>query len=594
MAVVTVSYAQDAQTGAVPLKNWSAPKLGADAGRNLTASTGSNATGLVFISITPCRIMDTRGEGGSGKTGLFGPPSLVGGQPRVVPIPSSNCGLPVAAAYSLYFVSVSPLGHSVGWVSAWQNGAAYHATVILNALQGGVVGNTASVAADSDGAIQVMATDNTDLVIDINGYYVQAATIEGPEGPQGPPGPPGPQGPVGTMGATGPAGPPVSFEGPWSATMVYAIGDAVSYTPAGGVASSYIALLPNLNVLPTADVAGSFGTWALLAQAGATGATGATGPPGPTGATGPAGPVGATGGTGATGPAGPAGPAASIFGDGSEGAVSISGAVDWSATSPDSTLQFTNLTVSGILTIPSGAIIRATGAVTISGLIIVKPTVAPTAGVAATAAASSGDAISAAGGVGLNPFFARTLVSPGGRGGGWGAGATSTAVLGGAGGGSLVILAEGAITIGAGGAIYADGGHGTSGPLNSTAGGGGAGGVIVLASKTVVSNMGILSVKGGIGASGNFTPGSGYSAGGGGGGGFINLLAPAVTPGTTVVFAGVAGVNDNATGHGSAGGASYGDGGRSGPSPSAGGAGRVVTTIISDPATLFVPSMNPF
>ena len=71
----------------------------------------------------------------------------------------------------------------------------------------------------ADGGIQVLATDNTDLVIDMNGYYVQATTVIGPSGPQGPignagatgaasivPGPPGATGPMGAPGATGPKG----------------------------------------------------------------------------------------------------------------------------------------------------------------------------------------------------------------------------------------------------------------------------------------------------------------------------------------------------------------------------------------------------
>jgi hypothetical protein len=74
--------------------------------------------------------------------------------------------------------------------------------VVLNALQGGIVDNSAIVQAGVDGGIQVMATDDCDLVIDMNGYYVQAGSVQGPAGPLGPIGPSGP------TGATGPIGPP--------------------------------------------------------------------------------------------------------------------------------------------------------------------------------------------------------------------------------------------------------------------------------------------------------------------------------------------------------------------------------------------------
>jgi hypothetical protein len=80
-------------------------------------------------------------------------------------------------------------------------------TVVLNAPLGGIINNAVEVAAGSDGGIQVYTTDNADLVIDINGYFVQASTIQGPPGPPGPSGPVGPQGPQGPSGAVGPQGP---------------------------------------------------------------------------------------------------------------------------------------------------------------------------------------------------------------------------------------------------------------------------------------------------------------------------------------------------------------------------------------------------
>jgi Collagen triple helix repeat (20 copies) len=131
--------------------------------------------------------------------------------------------VPAAVAYSMNFVSITPAGQPVGWIAAWQDDTAWTGTVVLNAYLGGVVDNMAVVPAGADGGIQLLTTDNGDLVIDMNGYYVQATTIQGPSGPQGPtgntgaPGPAGPPGPVGARGATGapgPAGPP----GPVGAT----------------------------------------------------------------------------------------------------------------------------------------------------------------------------------------------------------------------------------------------------------------------------------------------------------------------------------------------------------------------------------------
>jgi hypothetical protein len=260
------SFAQQIRTDTIPVKNWSVGKSSDQMLSELSAVVAGSTSRLVYIAITPCRVMDTRSEGGSGKTGPFGPPSIVAGQSRVVPIPSSNCGVPVAAAYSLNFVSVTPLGQGVGWLAAWQDDTSWPGTVVLNAVQGGFVANSAIVAAGADGGIQVLATNNCDLVIDMNGYFVEAANVQGPSGPQGATGDTGATGPAGPAGAVGPAG------------------------PAGGPA-------------------GPAGPTGPAGPAGPAGATGAVGPIGPAGA---AGAVGAIGPAGAAGPAGPAGPSGTI------------------------------------------------------------------------------------------------------------------------------------------------------------------------------------------------------------------------------------------------------------------------------------------
>jgi hypothetical protein len=205
-ALIPTSSAQQVPLDTIPVRNWSLHNSREELPSQRLAAAGGTS-GLVFIAITPCRIMDTRGQGGSGNTGLFGPPSLVASQARIIPIPKSNCGVPAAAAYSMNIISVTPLGQAVGFIAAWQDDQPWSGTVVLNTLQGGVVDNSAIVPAGADGGIQVRSTDNGDLVIDINGYYVQATTVQGPAGPQGPAGVAGPGGPPGPTGAVGPAGP---------------------------------------------------------------------------------------------------------------------------------------------------------------------------------------------------------------------------------------------------------------------------------------------------------------------------------------------------------------------------------------------------
>ncbi|MGC2657739.1 MAG: FG-GAP-like repeat-containing protein, partial [Bryobacteraceae bacterium] len=55
--------------------------------------TPHTSGGLLFVPITPCRVMDTRGNGFSGS---FGTPSLTSSE-RDVPIPQSSCGIPSTA-----------------------------------------------------------------------------------------------------------------------------------------------------------------------------------------------------------------------------------------------------------------------------------------------------------------------------------------------------------------------------------------------------------------------------------------------------------------------------------------------------------------
>jgi len=268
----------------------------------------------VFVAAPPCRLVDTRA--GQGLSGAFGPPMLLANQARTVPVPTSRCGIPAATAYSVNITAAPTANVVVGYVKAWPAGEAEPNTAVLtDTVAGSFVGNSAVIGAGADGGIQILAQNSTDLVIDINGYYLTPAEAQANGlsivGLQGPIGPMGPQGPQGPTGAAGLQGPPISFKQAWNVAATYAAGDAVSFVPAGGIASSYIALAGNVGFQPDLDVAAAGGHWALLAQAGATGPAGIAGvagpqgPAGPMGPQGPQGPQGSTGTTGATGPQGP-------------------------------------------------------------------------------------------------------------------------------------------------------------------------------------------------------------------------------------------------------------------------------------------------
>ncbi|MEO8371032.1 MAG: Ig domain-containing protein [Candidatus Solibacter sp.] len=120
---------------------------------------------LAFYPITPCRITDTRIG-----TGTFAGPALAAGAQRSFPVPSSACGVPTnAQAYAMNF-TVIPAG-TLGFLSAWPTGVAQPGSSTLNAPTGAVTANAAIVPAGTNGAITLIATHNTHVIIDINGYF---------------------------------------------------------------------------------------------------------------------------------------------------------------------------------------------------------------------------------------------------------------------------------------------------------------------------------------------------------------------------------------------------------------------------------------
>lgn len=134
-----------------------------------TTSLPSAANALIFVAMTPCRVVDTRTT--QGFTGAFGPPSLVGRANRTFPIQSSaTCAIPsVAQAYS-FNITVVPPG-PLGYVTAYPTGQSVPLAATVNSPQGFIVGNAAIVAAGNNGSVDVYASDPTDIVIDMNGYY---------------------------------------------------------------------------------------------------------------------------------------------------------------------------------------------------------------------------------------------------------------------------------------------------------------------------------------------------------------------------------------------------------------------------------------
>jgi hypothetical protein len=129
----------------------------------------SGTQNLAFYPVTPCRVADTRNP-----VGTFGAPSLAGGVVRTFPVPSSSCGIPASAQAYAFNMTVVPQG-SLGYLTTWPAGSPQPVVSTLNAPTGTVTSNAAIVPAGVNGAITVFATNATDLIIDINGYFAPPA-----------------------------------------------------------------------------------------------------------------------------------------------------------------------------------------------------------------------------------------------------------------------------------------------------------------------------------------------------------------------------------------------------------------------------------
>jgi hypothetical protein len=128
-----------------------------------------NPGALFFYSLAPCRVADSRAN--SGFPAAFGPPSFGGGATRVFPM-QSTCMIPASAqAYSLNMTVVVSKGAGLGYLTAWPAGLPLPVAATLNALTGGTVSAAALVPAGTSGSISVFASNPTDLIIDIGGYF---------------------------------------------------------------------------------------------------------------------------------------------------------------------------------------------------------------------------------------------------------------------------------------------------------------------------------------------------------------------------------------------------------------------------------------
>jgi hypothetical protein len=122
-----------------------------------------------FYTVTPCRIIDTRGA-----SGPAGGPALVAGGPDRAFTLAGACGIPAgASAVSANVTAVGPA--APGYLAIYRGDGVLPATSTINFGVGKTRANNATVqlALDGTGGVKVHneSTAGVDLVVDVNGYF---------------------------------------------------------------------------------------------------------------------------------------------------------------------------------------------------------------------------------------------------------------------------------------------------------------------------------------------------------------------------------------------------------------------------------------
>src|SRR5271166_3807064 len=136
-------------------------------GAVFSLGVGLGPTHVQFITVAPCRVVDTRNANGT-----FGGPPIQGGTFRSFPIPQGGCNIPAtAAAYSLNVTLVPIQNGPVGYLTIWPTGEDQPVVSTMNSVDGRVKANAAIVPAGTSGAVSVFVSNTSDAVLDIDGYF---------------------------------------------------------------------------------------------------------------------------------------------------------------------------------------------------------------------------------------------------------------------------------------------------------------------------------------------------------------------------------------------------------------------------------------
>jgi hypothetical protein len=122
---------------------------------------------LNFYTLTPCRVLDTRGPAGP-----YGAPALAAGTSRMF-VFAGQCGIPAsAAAVVINVIAINP--STAGFLALFPTGSPVPPTSTINYRTGIVRANNAIIPMGALGAMDVVcgqASGNVHAVVDVSGYF---------------------------------------------------------------------------------------------------------------------------------------------------------------------------------------------------------------------------------------------------------------------------------------------------------------------------------------------------------------------------------------------------------------------------------------
>lgn len=124
----------------------------------------TSSSSLEFYPVSPCRIIDTRYNGGS----------IAAGTSRAFPV-LSPCSIPsTAVAYSLNATALPTA--TLNNLTAWATGQTQPTMSTLSAPTGTATANAAIVSAGTGGDVSVYVSDSSNVILDVTGYFAPPTT----------------------------------------------------------------------------------------------------------------------------------------------------------------------------------------------------------------------------------------------------------------------------------------------------------------------------------------------------------------------------------------------------------------------------------